>query len=158
MKRISWPVVVLSVVILFLLLAYANRDKLNNFISRELQEQAEKEVVLSAKEEVASKYNYAINGNNFDFTFLEFSSSGCAICKQMEPVLKEIKNSKVINVNVVFLHIMKSENQDLMKYYGISAVPMQILLNNEGKEFFRHYGFISTAELEKIFLDKKRNN
>jgi thioredoxin 1 len=42
---------------------------------------------------------------------------------------------------------MKPENLPWMKYYGISAVPMQILLDKQGNEFFRHYGFISAEEL-----------
>jgi len=36
----------------------------------------------------------------------------------------------------------------------ILPVPMQILLDKEGKEFFRHYGFIPADELEKEFRKK----
>jgi thioredoxin 1 len=69
----------------------------------------------------------------------------------MEPVLEEIRNLEKPKVNVVFLNIMQPENLSIMKYYGISAIPMQILLDKQGKEFFRHYGFISTEELMKKF-------
>jgi thioredoxin 1 len=69
----------------------------------------------------------------------------------MEPVLEEIKNSVKPKINVVFLNIMHPENLSMMKYFGISAVPMQILLDKNGKEFFRNYGFISTEELHTKF-------
>lgn len=155
MKKINWPIVLLSVLVLLLLIAYVNKNNLNEFISNTLQKQASPEVILSAEEIIQKNYNYQKNKQDFEFTFLEFSSTGCAVCKQMEPVLEEIKVLKKVKVNVVFLHIMKSENQDLMKYYGISAVPMQILLDKNGKEFFRHYGFISSADLETKIIQQK---
>lgn len=110
-------------------------------------EQTSAETTLSVEKQIDTKYNYLQNKQNFEFTLLEFGSTGCTICKQMEPVLEEIRNSKKQKVNVVFLNIMHTENLLMMKYYGISAVPMQILLDKQGKEFFRHYGFISVEDL-----------
>ncbi len=105
------------------------------------------ENALSVEQAIQTKYNYVENGLKYDFTFLEFSSTGCTVCKQMEPVLEEVRNSDKANVNVVFLHIMKSENIDMLKFYGISAVPMQVLLDRQGNEFYRHYGYISADEI-----------
>jgi len=139
-----------------LLIALFNKDKLNNYISREMQKQTEADLRSDVEEFIKKNYNYINNEQEIDFTLLEFSSRGCVMCKQMETVLEEIKASKKAKVNVAFLHIMKAENQDLMKYYGISAVPMQILLDKTGKEFFRHYGVITTADLENKFLQQKR--
>ena len=129
------------------------KGKLNRFISEKMQQEVSAKNTLTAEEQIQTKYNYSLNGQDYDFTFLEFSSTDCAICKQMEPVLEEVKKSDKVKVNVVFLHIMNANNLDLMKYYGISAVPMQILLDKQGNEFFRHYGFISSAELETRFLE-----
>lgn len=157
MKKINWPIVFLSMLVLLLLIGYTNKDKLNNLVSKELRKQVGNELAVSVEKEVEVKYNYTSNGNNFDFTLLEFGSSGCIMCKQMEPILEEIKVSEVAKINVEFLHIMKAENQDLMKYFGISAVPMQILLNKNGKEFFRHYGVISTNDLETKFIKHKHS-
>lgn len=36
-----------------------------------------------------------------------------------------------------------------MKYFGVAAIPTQVLLDKEGKEFFRHSGYYSTEELDK---------
>ena len=105
------------------------------------------DIELYGKYVVDSLYNYTKNGKSFEFTLLEFGSTGCVLCKKMEPVLDEIRNNDKINANVVFLYIMKPDNLPLMKYYGISAVPMQILLDKQGREFFRNYGFISADDL-----------
>ena len=155
MVKKFWPVILGLIFVVCLIIGYVQRDNLNQVISEKMQTQTASETLLSAKEFVKKNYNYLQNGEDYEFTFLEFSSSGCAVCKQMEPVLEEIKNSDEVKVNVVFLHIMKPENLDLMKYYGISAVPMQILLDKQGNEFFRHYGFISTEELQEKFTQIK---
>jgi thioredoxin 1 len=70
----------------------------------------------------------------------------------MESVLDEIKAKYPEKVNVVFLNILKPENQLLMKYCGIAVIPTQVLLDKDGKEFFRHSGFYFAEELFiKIF-------
>ena len=61
--------------------------------------------------------------------------------------MSDIRAKYPYRVNVVFVNIMLPENQRLMKYYGIAAIPTQVLLNKEGKEFFRHTGYFSTNEL-----------
>lgn len=132
---------------LVLIVGFFSKNQLNNFIGRKMGEQLTVNDNVSVSEQIDLKYNYLKNRQNFDFTLLEFSSTGCAICKKMEPVLEEIKNSEKAKVNVVFLHIMNSNNLGLMKYYRISAVPMQVLLDKQGKEFFRHYGFISADDI-----------
>jgi thioredoxin 1 len=38
-----------------------------------------------------------------------------------------------------------------MRYYGIAAIPTQVLLANDSEEYFRHSGFISSIELTKKF-------
>ena len=131
----------------FLIIGFLSKNTLNNFISQKMKEQAGVETTLSAEKQIDAKYNYLQNKQVFDFTLLEFGSTGCTVCKQMEPVLEEMRKLEHPIVNVVFLNIMHPENQSMMKYYGISAVPMQILLNKHGKEFFRHYGFISATDL-----------
>ena len=135
--------------------AFLIKPGLNRFISEKMQENVDSNVSLSVEQKIQSEYNYTRNSENYDFTFLEFSSTGCTSCTLMEPVLDAIKNSKEVKVNVVFMHIMKPENQDWMKYYGISAVPLQVLLDREGKEFYRHFGVISTEDLLTKFREHK---
>jgi thioredoxin 1 len=50
-------------------------------------------------------------------------------------------------VNIVFLNVTLPENQYLIKYFGIAAIPTQVILDKRGEEFFRHTGFYSTKNL-----------
>jgi thioredoxin 1 len=38
-----------------------------------------------------------------------------------------------------------------MKYFGIAAIPTQVLLDQEGQEFFRHTGYLSYNDLVDQF-------
>lgn len=100
---------------------------------------------------VDSLYNYSKSGLPYEITFLEFGSTGCSACKRMEKVMEEIREQYPQKVKVVFYNITIPKNQKLMKYYGVSVIPTQILLDNEGNEFFRHSGFISAKELTQNF-------
>ena len=146
MKKVL-PFIIAAFFVILLIVGFLSRTTLNNFISQKMKEQAGTETTISVEKQIETKYNYLQNKQNFEFTLLEFGSTGCTICKQMEPVLEEIKKSEKPKVNVVFLNIMHHDNLSMMKYYGISAVPMQILLDRQGKEFFRNYGFISAEDV-----------
>ena len=150
MKKI-WSIILVVLLLVLLVLGFLSRTTLNNFVSKKMKEQASTENTVAVEKQIDAKYNYLQNKQIFEFTLLEFGSTGCTVCKQMEPVLEEMRKLENPKVNVVFLNIMHPENLSMMKYYGISAVPMQILLDKTGKEFFRHYGFISTNELMKKF-------
>ena len=144
---------------LLLGIGFLCKTKLNQFISEKMQQNVAPDVTLSVEQKIQQEYNYKNNNKDFDFTFLEFSSTGCVECEEMEPVLKAIENADEVkvNVNVVFMHIMKPEIQEWMKYYGISAVPLQVLLDKEGKEFYRHFGVISANDLLAKFKEQKQN-
>jgi thiol:disulfide interchange protein len=151
MKKQNHPIVLLSLLIVLLLLGYFMKDDLNNFIAEKMRESAGKDVIISGEQWVDSLFNYAKNGEDFEFTLLQFKSKGCTICKQMEPVLAEIKNAPEIKVNVVELSVMNPNSQNVMQYFGISAVPTQLVLNKKGVELFRNYGFIAANELKLKF-------
>jgi thioredoxin-related protein len=112
-----------------------------------MQESAGTEVILSGEQWVDSLFNYTQNGEDFENTLLQFKSSGCTICKQMEPELEKVKNTTGKKVNVTVLNVMNVNSQNVMKYFGISAVPTHLILDKEGNEIFRKYGFIPAVEL-----------
>ena len=143
MKR-TVAYIVIALVAVILIGGILGKNALNKYISHQMQQPADPEQVDNY---ILSNYNYSQNGREFDFTLLEFGSTGCIMCKQMEPVLETIRQSSKPKVNVVFLHIMKPENQGLMKHYGVSAVPMQVILDREGVELFRNYGVITAPDL-----------
>jgi thioredoxin 1 len=145
------PWVVVGIFAAVFVVAFALKDTMNSTISEMMKAQASPELTSSGEALVDSLYNYSKNGAEFEITFLEFGATGCSACKRMESVLEEVRSKYPNRVNVVFMNIMKPESQILMKYYGIAVIPTQILLDGEGKEFFRNSGFISTGDLEKEF-------
>jgi thioredoxin 1 len=149
-KFFTWTFLVLSV--LFIVLLFAFKDTLNSYASKAIKAQAGSEVQNSESTFVDSAYNYAKNGLNYEVTFLEFGAKGCSVCKRMESVMNEIRTKYTNRVNVVFVNIMVPENHQLMKYYGIVAIPTQVFINRDGKEFFRHTGYYSTQEIIKNLI------
>ena len=137
---------------LVLLFAVSKKDQLNELISRQIKNQATAAEQFNAEKYIQEHFNYAENKSDYDFSVLEFKSSGCTICKQMEPELEVIEKWDQKKVNVVVIQIMNPDSQEMMKYFGVSAVPTHILLDRTGKEIFRKYGFISAPELQKHML------
>lgn len=146
MKRVLPWLVFISLIVL-LIIGLASRDKLNQYLSSTMIKNAAPAIIDSGATYIDSAYNYSKNGLNYKITFLEFGATGCVACRKMESVMEEVKQIYSNKVNVVFLNILKPENQILMKYYGIAAIPTQVLLNKEGKEFYRHTGFIDVKNL-----------
>lgn len=137
--------------VLFVVALFALKGKLTEFTSKSIKAQADSGTMQSASTLVDSLYNYTRSGLEYEITFLEFGATGCSACKQMETVMAQIQRDYPDRVNVVFVNILKKENQLLMKYFGISLIPTQVLLNSEGKEFFRHTGYLAADELAKEF-------
>jgi len=69
----------------------------------------------------------------------------------MEKVMEEVKSQYPSEIQVKFVNILLPENHDLINYFGIAAIPTQVLLNDSGKEVFRHTGYFSFNDLEKEF-------
>lgn len=142
-----------AMLVLLFVVGYLQKDNINDLIARGMSENMDKGSAVSTERAIANRYNYTQNGLDYDFTLLEFGADGCAICKRMEPVLETLSNSKAAKINVVFLHTMDPANRELIEYYGISAIPMQVLLNKTGEKFYKHYGFISSNEIIAKILD-----
>jgi thiol-disulfide isomerase/thioredoxin len=147
MKKQYLPVILSLLLVALLLLGYFMKDNLNNFISEKMRESNDSTEVLSGERWVDSLFNYTQNNKNFEYTLLQSKSTGCTICKQMEPELEKVKNTPGEKINVVVLSVMNANSQNVMKYFGISAVPTHLILDKQGNEIFRKYGFISGEEL-----------
>jgi len=157
LKKI-FPVVFIVLSILFFVFLALFRNTLTNYTSELKQYYMNPEIAGSEAAKVDSAYNYKKNKLNYLVTFLEFGATGCSSCKHMEGVMEDIKKLYPGKVNVQFKNVRLKENQMIMEYYGIVMIPTQVLLDREGKEFFRHTGVLTTDEMIKIFnaqLEKK---
>ena len=142
----------------FIIIGYALKENMNSYLSKMMKAQAGTEIINSGSAYVDSTFNYTKNGVNYLVTFLEFGSTGCSSCKRMESVIEEIRTKYPQSVNVVFLNILKPENQVLMKYFGVASIPTQVLLDNDGKEYFRHSGYYSVEELSMEIAKEQKLN
>lgn len=153
----NWkPYLIAFAVAGMLIFGYTKKDWLNGIISAKMSEDVGAQQKLSIEEFIKKQYNYSENKKEFDFTLLEFGTGNCALCKQLEPVLNEIRKSENPRINVVFIHSMKPENQVLIKYYGVSATPMLVLLDENGKQILKHYGYIGAGEIISKTKEKQK--
>jgi thioredoxin 1 len=76
---------------------------------------------------------------------LDLGANKCASCKMMTPVLDELKQTYAGKMEVLFIDVWESEQA--AKRYGIRMIPTQIFFDAEGRELFRHEGFISKEDI-----------
>jgi len=98
--------------------------------------------------------NLNSGGRKYKVTFIELGSVRCIPCQQMQPVMKSIEEKYGKDVNVVFHDVWTEAGAPYAKQYGIEAIPTQVFLDKDGKEFFRHVGYFPEEELVKVLQQK----
>jgi thioredoxin 1 len=91
-----------------------------------------------------------VKKTNYQVTFIELGSVRCIPCKMMQPVMKSIEEKYRNTVKVEFHDVWTEKGRPFATKYGISAIPTQIFLDKDGKEYYRHEGFFPENELIKI--------
>ena len=69
----------------------------------------------------------------------------------MQPVMKAVEEEYGDAVKVVFYDVWTAEGRPHGKKYDIRAIPTQVFLDKDGKEFYRHTGFLPQEEIDKVF-------
>ncbi|MFO7687174.1 MAG: thioredoxin domain-containing protein [Desulfobacterales bacterium] len=81
-------------------------------------------------------------------SLIEFGASGCVPCDMMQPILDKLRKEFPARLNVVFVHV--GEEKVLAARFGIRAIPVQVFYDRDGKEVFRHEGFLAEPEVRKV--------
>ncbi len=76
---------------------------------------------------------------------VDLGAGKCVPCKMMAPILDELKITYAGKMEVVFIDVW--ENKDAGRQYGIRVIPTQIFYAADGKELFRHEGFMSKEDI-----------
>ncbi len=76
---------------------------------------------------------------------LDVGATKCIPCKMMAPVLEELRGQYKDRLTVDFIDVW--ENPDAAEKYDVSTIPTQIFFDAEGKERYRHIGFISKDDI-----------
>lgn len=76
---------------------------------------------------------------------IDFGSDKCTPCKEMAPILVELKNEYAGRATIDFIDVWN--NPPAGEPYGVRVIPTQIFFDREGKEVSRHEGFLPKAEI-----------
>lgn len=78
---------------------------------------------------------------------VDFGAKTCVPCKMMEPVLQDIHRQYKGVAAIVFVDV--TSQQDLARKHRIYAIPTQIFFDQQGKEVYRHVGFLDKNNIIK---------
>jgi thioredoxin 1 len=83
---------------------------------------------------------------------VDLGAGKCIPCKRMAPILEEMEKDYAGIVDIVFVDVWK--NPKAAGPYRIRVIPTQIFYDRGGREVFRHEGFFSREDIEKVFAEK----
>lgn len=129
-----------------------NRKEICETDMTETSQEIRNEAVANIADSIRIYFSYPLSdGTKYDYTFLEFGAVGCAPCKKMEKEMETIRKDFAGKVNVRFINLSKKWNKDWADYFKIQTIPTQVILDSQGKEIYRHVGYIPADELKKVF-------
>ena len=73
-------------------------------------------------------------------TMIDLGAKKCIPCKMMAPILEKMEKVYQGKAAIVFIDVW--ENRGQAERFRISSIPTQIFFNPEGKEIYRHVGFM----------------
>lgn len=78
-------------------------------------------------------------------TLLELGADKCVPCKAMVPVLDALRREYPERLSVQFIDVWKNPEEG--RKHNIRMIPVQLFLDAEGKELFRHEGFYAKDDI-----------
>lgn len=89
-------------------------------------------------------------------TMVDLGAHKCIPCKMMAPIIEELKQEYKGKAAILFIDVW--EHREEAAKYGIRAIPTQIFYAQNGKEVYRHVGFLDKQHivgmLEKLGVKK----
>lgn len=79
---------------------------------------------------------------------VDLGASTCIPCKMMEPVLQELRQEYAGRFQVEFYDVW--QHPEYKERYGVRMIPTQVFYSADGKELWRHEGFMAKEDI----LDK----
>lgn len=76
---------------------------------------------------------------------VDVGADRCVPCRAMAPILEELRVQKAEQLEVIFVDAWK--NPAAGASYGVQIIPTQIFYDREGKELWRHQGFLSKSDI-----------
>lgn len=83
-------------------------------------------------------------------TFVEIGSVNCIPCKAMQPIMKAVEEEYKGQVKIVFHDVWTSKGKEDAEIYNIRVIPTQVFLDINGKEYYRHEGYLPKESVVKV--------
>ena len=74
-------------------------------------------------------------------TMIDLGANRCLPCKMMAPIMEKLGKRYKGEAAIILIDIAKE--YDLAKQFTFRTIPTQIFFDREGKEVYRHAGFMS---------------
>ena len=78
-------------------------------------------------------------------TMIDLGADKCVPCKMMAPILEKVKKDYEGRAVIHFYDVWKDREPAVR--YKIRAIPTQIFFDRDGKEVYRHEGFMNEADI-----------
>jgi thioredoxin 1 len=93
-------------------------------------------------------------------TMLDLGAHKCIPCKMMAPILQKMEKAYKGKAAIIFIDVWKYRDQ--AERFHIRAIPTQIFFDKNGKEVYRHVGFMSeraiVRQLKEMGVDQDKND
>lgn len=74
-------------------------------------------------------------------TMIDLGANACIPCKMMAPIMKKMEKKYEGKAAIIFIDVWKDPAP--ARQFRIRVIPTQIFFDKEGKEVYRHEGFMS---------------
>ena len=79
-------------------------------------------------------------------TMVDLGAKKCIPCKMMAPILEALEKEYDGRAAIVFIDVWENPNE--AEKFNLRSIPTQIFYDAEGKERWRHIGFLEKAVIE----------
>lgn len=81
-------------------------------------------------------------------TMIDLGAKKCIPCKMMAPILEKMEKDYKDKAAIIFIDVW--ENGEQARRFEIHSIPTQIFFDQQGKEVYRHVGFMN----EKLIIEQ----
>lgn len=85
-------------------------------------------------------------------TMIDLGAKACVPCKMMAPIMEKLEKDYRGRAAIIFIDVWK--DKEPAGRFGIRAIPTQIFFDKQGKEVYRHVGFMKeeaiVSQLQKM--------
>jgi len=79
---------------------------------------------------------------------IDLGAKKCVPCKLMAPIINELQKEYSGKADIIFIDVW--EYPEEVKKYGIQVIPTQIFFDADGREVYRHVGFMDKKSIVDI--------